>query len=141
MISKIKIIAIGKVKEKYLLEGINEYLKRLGRYCKVEILELKDEGLVKEAEKISRYLSNNAFVLDEKGKQFSSVEFSELIKKQDGELTFIIGGPEGISAEIKQKSKLFSLSKMTFIHEMTRLILLEQIYRSYMILHNTQYHK
>jgi 23S rRNA (pseudouridine1915-N3)-methyltransferase len=139
MISKIRIIAIGRIKERYLLEGINEYLKRLSRFCKIEIIKLKDEGIKKDSEKISRY--SNAFVLDAKGKQFSSEEFADFLKKNEGELSFIIGGPEGISEEIKKKSKLLSLSRMTFLHEMSRLILLEQIYRGYTIINNIPYHK
>lgn len=141
MITRVKIIAIGKIKEKYLLQGIDEYLKRLNRYCKIEIIELKDEGLEKEAEKLTKYLSKNTFILDANGKTTDSEGFAELFKKEEGEITFIIGGPGGISEKLKKAAKTLSLSKMTFLHEMTRLILLEQIYRAYNIIHNTAYHK
>jgi len=141
MASKIRIIAVGKVKERYIIEGISEYLKRLKPFVKVDVIELKDGGLKKEAEKIANHLSSSTFVLDERGKQFSSLEFADMIKKIEGEITFVIGGADGIDESIKQKSKTLSLSKMTFLHEMTRLILLEQIYRSYMINSNRSYHK
>lgn len=141
MASKIKIVCIGKVKEKYISQGIDEYLKRLRPFVKVEIVELKDEGMRKEVEKISNYISPNTFVMDEAGKQYSSIEFAEIIKKTEGEIIFVIGGAEGIDSSIKKKSKLMSLSKMTFIHEMARLFLIEQIYRSQMINNNRNYHK
>ena len=141
MINKIKIIAIGKVKERYLLEGINEYMKRLTSDCKIEIVELKDEGMKKEAEKLMKYIGPHTFVLDAKGKEFSSEEFAEFLRKEEGGLEFIIGGADGISEEIKKKSKMISLSRMTYTHEMTRLFLVEQIYRGYAIIKNKPYHK
>jgi len=138
---KIKIVCVGKLKERYLNDGIVEFLKRLTPFTKIEIIELKDEGLKKEAEKLEKYLSLDTFILDEKGKQFSSGEFAVLLKSREN-LTFIIGGHEGIEEEVKKKAKLLSLSKMTYLHEMTRLILLEQIYRGYMINSGrTYYHK
>lgn len=142
MIKKIKIIAVGKIKEKYILSGINEFLKRLRVFCNLEIIELKDEGIKKETDKIVEYLDNsNVFVLDPTGKQETSESFADNFKKLDGKITFVIGGPEGIDKSIKEKSKMISLSKMTFTHEMTRLFLIEQIYRSYMINNNRKYHK
>jgi len=141
MINKIKVITIGKIKERYLIEGINEFKKRLQRFCNMEIVELKDLGLEKEAEKILPYIKSKTFVLDAKGKSFSSEEFAELLKKEEGEIAFVIGGPEGISEKIKRNANLISLSKMTFLHEMARLILLEQIYRAYTIIHRMPYHK
>jgi 23S rRNA (pseudouridine1915-N3)-methyltransferase len=140
MTSKIKIIAVGKIKEKYLQEGINEFMKRLSSLADIKIVELKDEGIKKDSEKIVKYLGNNSFILDAKGKSFSSEEFSDFIKKSEQPITFIIGGPEGITEEAKNKSKLISLSKMTFTHEMTRLFLIEQIYRSFMIINNRSYY-
>jgi 23S rRNA (pseudouridine1915-N3)-methyltransferase len=133
MISKITVVAVGKVKERYISEGISEFLKRLKPFCRIEVIELKDQGLKKESEKIEKYISNSSYILDSKGKEFSSEEFAELLKKQEGELTLIIGGPEGIEQNTKSKSKLLSLSKMTFTHEMSRLFLIEQIYRACMI--------
>lgn len=141
MISKIRIITVGKIKERYLLEGINEYLKRLKPFCKIEILELKDQGLQKEAEKIVYYLDAKSFILDDLGTQLSSEEFAALLKKEEGSLTFVIGGPEGIADSLKSGHKKISLSRMTFTHEMTRLILTEQIYRAYTIINNRAYHK
>jgi len=137
---KIKIIVIGKVKEKSIHELINEYLKRLKPYTKIEIIELKDKGLEKEAENILPYLGNNSFILDERGKEYTSIGFSELINKNQ-DIIFIIGSAEGISESLKKKANLISLSKMTFTHEMARLFLIEQIYRSMMILNNREYHK
>jgi len=141
MLSKIKIIAIGKVKERYISEGINEYEKRLRPFCKLEILELKDETKEKESEKLAKYVDNKAFVLDAKGQQFSSEEFAEFLKGQEGDIKLIVGGSDGITDEVKKKAKLISLSKMTFLHEMTRLIIMEQIYRAFMIINNRIYHK
>lgn len=137
---KIRIIVVGKVKEKNIQALINEYLKRLKPYAKIELIELRDKGLEKEAKDINKYLNINSFILDEKGKEHSSIEFSELInKKQD--ITFVIGSPNGIHSSLKKKNKLISLSRMTFTHEMARLFLIEQIYRSMMILNNKKYHK
>jgi len=145
MISEIKIVCIGKIKENYIKEGIDEFLKRLGAFCKIKIVELKDEGLKKEAEKLKEHLEENtkALILDEKGAEFSSVEFAHLIKTLDYGMTIIIGGHNGIDEKLKKenKEKLVSLSKMTFTHEMTRLFLIEQIYRAYMINSNREYHK
>ena len=141
MASKIKIICVGKVKERYITEGINEYLKRLTPFLKIEIIELKDEGMKKESEKIQKYLDTNAFIMDEKGKELSSLEFAEMIKKHEGTLTFVIGGADGIENAVKSKSKTISLSRMTFVHEMARLFLIEQVYRSYMINSGRKYHR
>lgn len=141
MIKKIRIISMGKIKERYIQEGIDEYKKRLQPFCRLEALELKGEGIPKEAEKLSRYVGDNTFILDSGGKQFSSEEFASFIKTREGELTFIIGGSEGVESSLKKKAQLISLSRMTFLHEMCRLFLIEQIYRAYMIIHNRVYHK
>lgn len=141
MALKIKIIAVGKVKEQNIRSGIDEFLKRLTPYVKIEIVELKDEGVKKESEKMINYISNNTFLLDERGREYTSLEFFEIIKKTDGELVFMIGGADGTSVELKQKSKCFALSKMTFTHEMARLFLIEQIYRAFMIKAGKPYHK
>ena len=143
MITKIKIVCVGKIKEKYILEGINEFLKRLDPFCKIKLIELKDEGLNEEAKKLKEQFSEKTLILDEKGAEFSSAEFAHLIKTLDYDLTLVIGGHNGISEELKKenKEKLFSLSKMTFTHEMARLFLIEQIYRAYMINGNRKYHK
>src|SRR3989338_2727249 len=123
---RIHLITIGKVKERYIQDGINEFLKRLQPFCKLEILELKDEGIEKESKKLEKYIGQNTFILHEKGKQFSSEEFSGFLKnKSQSEIIFIIGGHDGISEKIKQKNsgRLISMARMTFTHEMARLFL------------------
>lgn len=143
MANEIKIVCIGKIKEKYIDDAIKEYKKRLTAFCKLEIIELKDKGLKEEKETLKEYIDENTFILDEKGKEFASVEFSKIIKKETEKITFIIGGHDGISEDLKKenKDKLFSLSKMTLTHEMARLFLIEQIYRSFMIINNRKYHR
>lgn len=143
--SKIRIVAIGRIKERYIQEGIAEFEKRLPPFCRLEVIELKDEGMKQEAGKLAKYLEDkdNTFCLDAKGKEYSSEEFADFIGSQEEQITFIIGGPEGIDQSIKENrtTKLISLSKMTFPHEMARLMLIEQIYRAYMILSGRPYHK
>lgn len=141
MVRKITLVAIGKVKEKYLKEGISEYVKRIKPYAKLEVIELKDQGLEKEAKKLEPYISQNTYLLDPNGKQHSSESFSKLLSTTEGDLTFIIGGSDGFTDDLKKKSKLLSLSNMTFLHEMARLILVEQIYRGFMIINKRTYHK
>jgi 23S rRNA (pseudouridine1915-N3)-methyltransferase len=132
MANRIRMIAFGKVKERNLQTGIDEYKKRLHPLVNLEILELKDEGIIKESSKIEKYLDNNSYILDEKGKQFTSGEFALFLKNNE-KLSFIVGGPLGIMEDTKKKAKSISLSKMTFTHEMARLFLIEQIYRACMI--------
>jgi 23S rRNA (pseudouridine1915-N3)-methyltransferase len=141
MVNKIRIVAIGKVKESYLLEAIEEYTKRLAPFCKLEMIELKDKGLKEEAKMLERYLDTDTIILDVEGKRFSSEEFAKLVKDQEGTLTFIIGGADGIDDSIRKRVSTISLSKMTFTHEMCRLFLVEQIYRTYMINSNRKYHR
>lgn len=143
MVSKINIIAVGKIKDKNINFLIDEYCKRLGPYVKLSFRELKDEGILKESLNIKEIISENkevSFILDAKGKQFSSEEFSYFLKKSS-EANFIIGGPDGISEDVKKNAKSISLSSMTFTHEMCRLFLLEQIYRAVMIEKGRKYHK
>ena len=150
----IKIICLGKVKEKYLQDGIDEYIKRISKYTQVKIIELEDEGikddkvaLKKEKEKILKYLNTKDYiiVLDISGKEMTSLEFADKIDKTliiNSDITFIIGGLYGLDEEIKSLSNYrLSFSKMTFPHQLFRLILLEQIYRAYKINHNEEYHK
>ncbi len=146
MPSLIRLVAVGKVREPYLAAGIAEFEKRLRPYCKLEIVELKDEGMEKEAKEMEKYAvkNPNAYILDAAGRQLDSLEFAKLVKSAElssPPLTFIIGGPDGITAELKKKSKTISLSKMTFTHEMCRLFLLEQIYRAHQIAQNRPYHR
>lgn len=155
---KIKIIALGKIKEKYLKDGIEEYLKRLRPYTTLEIIELmpieiKDENLTEkvletEAEKILSNIKPSSFVitLEIGGKQFDSVDFAhemeQIINSGISEIVFVIGSSCGLSKKVSDIANLkLSLSKMTFIHQFTRLILLEQIYRAFKIMKNETYHK
>lgn len=155
---KIKIIALGKIKEKYLKDGIDEYLKRLTPYvpleiCEITPIEIKDENLTEkvldlESEKILAHIKPDSFIitLEINGKQFDSVEFSKkldsIINTGVSEIVFIIGSSCGLSKKISDISNLkLSLSKMTFIHQITRLILLEQIYRAFKIKNHETYHK
>lgn len=150
----IKIISVGSIKEKYLKDAIDEYTKRLSKYTNIEIIEVKDEGLVEkekaiylEGEKIKKHLSNKDYIitLEIEGIQYTSVDFSKKLNQiqiENSNITFIIGGSYGLSNEIKKMSKMkLSFSKMTFPHQLFRVLLLEQIYRSYKILNNEKYHK
>jgi len=137
----IRIVSVGKLKESYLLEGLAEYQKRLRPFCKLEIIELKEEGMEKEAKQMERFVDGNTYVMDVLGKETDSIAFSDFIRKQGRQVTFIIGNANGVHESIKRRCKLLSLSKMTFTHDMCRLFLLEQIYRAYMIAGNRPYHK
>ena len=150
----IKIITVGTLKEKYLQEAIKEYSKRLQKYTNLEIIEVKDEGMVEpqkaieiESSKIEKYLNNKDYVitLEIEGKEYSSPEFAEKIRNtliENSNITFIIGGSYGLSDSIKERSNMhLSFSKMTFPHQLFRVILLEQIYRAYKINNNESYHK
>ncbi len=158
---KITIVTVGKIKEKYLKDAISEYSKRLSRYCKLEIVETADEKtpdgaseLVemqirrKEGERIEKYLREDAYViaLAIDGKMLSSEEFSEKIGSLGvngvSHIIFIIGGSIGLDDQIlKRADYKLSFSKMTFPHQLMRVILLEQIYRGYRILNHEPYHK
>ena len=150
----IKIITVGSIKEKYLKDAIDEYMKRIKKYTSIELIEVKDEGLVEEqkaiyleAEKIKKHISNKDYIITMEidGKELSSTEFAEKLNKiqiENSNIVFIIGGSYGLSDEIKQQSKLhLSFSKMTFPHQLFRVLLLEQIYRAFKILNNESYHK
>ena len=152
---QINILQIGKTKHSFIKEAEAEYLKRLTRFGEINNLILK-EGRVQnnpqvtredEAKLLLQNIPKHSFkiALDEKGKQFSSVELARLIgeNKDFGEasLTFLIGGPYGLDESVKQKADLIlSFSKFTFTHEMIRMLLLEQLYRSFTILTNKTYH-
>lgn len=149
----IKLISVGKIKEKYLIDGINEYLKRLSKYVKIDIIEVPDENydisktLEKERDSILRYISDKDYIitLDIEGENISSVEFSKKLNDifiHNSDVCFIIGGSYGLHKDIKNISNYsLSFSKMTFPHQLFRLILLEQIYRAYKIINNESYHK
>lgn len=150
----IKLITLGQIKEKYLKEAIEEYKKRISKYTNIEIIEVKDEGLVeeekaknKEAEKINKHISDRDYLitLEIEGQQMTSPDFAKKIDNiliENSNIVFIIGGSYGLSDEIKNKARLhLSFSKMTFPHQLFRVLLLEQIYRAYKINNNESYHK
>lgn len=143
----IKIICIGKIKEDYLKLGINDYLTRLRKYTKVELIELPDSNIDNEANEILKHLNKKDYIISLciEGEPLTSIELSNKIDKtliNYPNITFIIGGSDGIRKDIKEVSNYkLSFSKMTFPHGMFRMILLEQIYRSYKILNNETYHK
>lgn len=154
----IKIIATGKIKEKFLKDGIDEFLKRLRSYASVEIVELspveiKDEHLIskaldEEAEKILAHIKQQSYVitLEIQGKMLSSEEFAvkinELSNDGIGEIIFVIGSSCGLSPRVSARSNFkLSMSKMTFLHQFARLLLVEQIYRAFKILKGETYHK
>lgn len=156
----INILCVGKIKENYLKEAINEYTKRLSKYCKINIIELQDEKVpdkvneniinnIKniEAEKMLAYLKKDTYCicLDLKGKELTSEEFSESIQKISNissSITFVIGGTLGIGDEVLNISKeKICFSKMTFPHQLIRVFLLEQIFRGFKIANNETYHR
>ena len=158
---KITLITVGKIKEKYLKDAIAEYSKRLSRYCKLEIVEVADEKTPdnasdtvedairdREGERILKYIKEDAYVitLEIAGKMLTSEEMAEKIDKLGvqgtSHIIFIIGGSIGLGREILKRSDYaLSFSKMTFPHQLMRVILLEQIYRSYRIINHEPYHK
>lgn len=144
----IKIICVGKIKENYLVDLINDYLKRISKYHKIEIIELKDyDNHKKELDEIKSHINNKEYniALDLRGKMIDSVELSSKIDNlfiSNSIITFIIGGSNGLDEEILSMCReVYSFSKLTFPHGLFRGILLEQIYRSFKILNNETYHK
>ena len=144
----IKIICIGKIKEQYLKDMIQDYQKRISKYHKLEIIEVKDEdNLEKEKNNILRILDPKDYIitLEIEGKSYTSEEFSNHLDKlflKTNNITFIIGSSLGIPKEIKNlKKEDISFSKFTFPHGLFRGILLEQIYRAFKILNHETYHK
>ena len=155
---KIKIIALGKIKEKFLKDGIDEFLKRLTPYASVDIIELspielRDENLIQKAleqegEKILANIKNDSFVITMEilGKQLSSEDFAQKINEISmsgiSELVFVIGSSCGLSPIVSNRANFkLSFSKMTFLHQFARLLLVEQIYRAFKILKGETYHK
>ena len=150
----IKIICVGKIKEAFFRDAIDEYKKRLSKYTAVEIIEVQDEGLTdqktakkKESEKILKVVNQKDFIItmEIEGKELSSQELASKIDNIfniNNNITFIIGGSYGLSDEVKQLSNFkLSFSKLTFPHQLFRIILLEQIYRAFKINNNESYHK
>lgn len=158
---RITVLCVGKVKEKYFSDGIREYEKRLSRYCRLEIIEVADEKTpdsasaaeelqikAREGERLRKYIREDSYViaLAIEGKQLDSIELSEKIEKLGvrgaSHITFVIGGSLGLDETIlKQADDKLSFSRMTFPHQMMRMILLEQLYRSYRIMKGEPYHK
>lgn len=150
----IKIICVGKIKEKFYTEAIEEYKKRLSKYTKLEIIEVQDifDNNIeiiksKEAENILKNINQKDYIitLEIKGNELSSEEFAHKIENTfitNPNITFIIGGSYGLDEKITSLSNFkLSFSKMTFPHQLFRVVLLEQIYRSYRIINNENYHK
>lgn len=150
----IKIICVGKIKEKYLKDAIEEYKKRIARYTKIEIVEVDDEGILDiskvkeiERERIEKHISPKDYLitLEIEGKQITSIDLANKIDTiliTNSNIDFIIGGSYGISEKLKEKSDYhLSFSKMTFPHQLFRILLLEQVYRSFKINNNESYHK
>ena len=155
---KINIVAVGKVKERYFQDGINEYLKRLSRYAKVSIIEIKERNLVnepnaseileilkREGDDIKKELKGHVVAMAIEGKKYGSEAFSDFIEKAKnlrGEITFVIGGSYGLDSSVKKMADdNISVSDMTFPHTLLRLMLVEQIYRAFTILEDGKYHK
>lgn len=157
---RIKIYCIGKIKEQYLKDGINEYLKRISAYSNVEIVEVADSKVRdnpnasdiekaknEEGDRVLKLIKNEYLIgLDLNKKEPTSEEFASFlqVKLVEGgsNVSFVIGGSYGLSDALKERcNSSISLSKLTFLHQMTRLILLEQIYRAFKILNNETYHK
>ncbi len=158
---KIKIYAIGRLKEAYLKQAITEYVERLKPYVAIEIIEVDDESIntnpsekeieifkTKEGQKVLKLLRTNEYLigLDLVNKEMTSVQFATYLQDKlelgGANLSFVIGGSYGLSEELKARCQdRLALSKMTFLHQMTRLILLEQIYRAFKINRNEVYHK
>lgn len=154
------LICVGKLKESFLKDGCNEYIKRLSKYIKLNIIEIKEENIFenpneseiniikeKEFENIKKYLGFADFLVlyDLKGEEFDSVSYSQFINKlitNYSNITFIIGGSYGISNKINDyKIKKVKFSNLTFPHQLFRLIVLESFYRSFKIINNEKYHK
>ena len=158
---KVKLITVGKLKEKYLKDGIAEYVKRLGRFTKFESIELTDEKtpdnaseaenkaiLDKEGQRILAKVGDRDYViaLAIEGKQFPSEEFSSILNditvRGFSDITFVIGGSLGLSPAVKKRANLLmSFGKLTLPHQLMRLVLVEQIYRAFMIQQGSPYHK
>ena len=156
---EIRIITVGKIKEKYLSDGIAEYAKRLSRYCKLTFCQVADEKTPDKAsealniqikdtegERLMKHIREQDYVLAIDGKMLDSVELSEKIEKLGvsgiSSIAFVIGGSLGLSDRVlKRADYKLSFSKMTFPHQLMQMILLEQIYRSYRIMNHEPYHK
>ena len=150
-----KIVCVGKIKEDFLTKGINEYTKRINGFVKFEIIEVKEvntnnivNNMKEEANNILQKINKNDYVitLEIEGKSFDSILFSKELEKLvtygNSNIVFVIGGSNGLDENVKERSNMaLSFSKFTFPHQLMRLILVEQIYRSLTITYNKEYHK
>lgn len=143
----IKVICVGKIKEDYLKEAILDYTKRINKYHKLEIIQVNDSNMNDEALLIMKHIDSKDYVitLEIDGKSVTSIQLSEMIDKlfiTNSNITFVIGGSDGLSDIVKKRSNYaLSFSKLTFPHQLFRVILLEQIYRAFKIINNESYHK
>lgn len=151
----IRIICVGKQKEPYYIQAAQEYIKRVKRYAKIEIIQIHEyklydnssasieKALTQETKSVQPYLKGVAVALDSQGEQLTSEEFASFLRSSlSPDITFIIGSSLGLSDQIKQAAdKVISFGKMTYPHRLMRVILLEQIYRAFCIINNTPYHK
>lgn len=144
----IKIICVGKIKESYLTDLINDYKTRINKYHKLEIIELKDNNKKEEAKEILKHITPNEYIIPMciNGKELSTIEFKDtienLLTNGHSNITFIIGGSDGLDEEVINKGNMkISFSKLTYPHGLFRGILLEQIYRIFKIMNNETYHK
>lgn len=143
----IKVICVGKIKEQYLKDLINDYLKRINKYHKLDIIELKDSNIIDESKEILKYVNSKDYIItmDINGNKLNSDELSKKIDNllmNYSNITFIIGGSYGLHDDVKTVSNYsLSFSDLTFPHGLFRGLLLEQVYRSFKILNNESYHK
>ncbi|MBI4144856.1 23S rRNA (pseudouridine(1915)-N(3))-methyltransferase RlmH [Candidatus Woesearchaeota archaeon] len=143
---KLDIICVGKLKEKFTREWIEEYLKRLTKYCRIDVSEIKESTEAREGEELLKRVRDDDFVvvLDAHGKQFTSEQFANLLKEKTLErhVVFIVGGHTGLAMPvIKRANTILSFGEMTFTHQIARLLLLEQVYRAFTIIKGEPYHK
>ena len=143
----IKVLCVGKIKEQYLTELISDYQKRINKYHKLDIIEIKDEGMEKEESSLLKLIKPTDYVISLciEGNTYSSLEFASFLDntfQTKSNIVFVIGGSDGLGEQIKSRSNLkLSFSKLTFPHGLFRGILLEQIYRAFKINNNELYHK
>lgn len=154
---KIRLICVGKIKEDYLTQAVNEYCKRISKYANIEIIEVKEckitdetnqtqinRSLLTEAEAILSNISGTLIVCDSKGKQPDNIELSNIIKNycDKGTVSIVIGSSHGLDKSVKDKADLLlSMGRLTLPHQLMRVVLVEQIYRSLTIINDTNYHK
>ena len=148
---KVNLYVVGTLKEKYLQEAANEYIKRISRFAKVTIVEIKEENLtdpqqtsIRESSKILQKVTSKALLMDSHGQMLDSQEFADKINKmicKGEEINFIIGGSNGVDDRVKDRFESISFGRITYPHQLVRVVLLEQIYRAFTIINNIVYHK